>query len=698
MAGQANWSGGNFGRPLAEVRSIVAHLTAGWPRRQVVNTFVDRYIVPGTPRRGIGPQFHVSGDGSVFRLIDMPRRTGHGEFVNGWALGVETGNLGDVARPPSINWVAASGDAEDIPGAKLWITSRRPAHTEVSPAWWTTATYAGPAREAVGAGHMLFGEEVYRGWAMLARWLLEDQGLPRNFPLLPHETRVPVMRNSVPFRRIVLADERADMMIRAFVPAPINIAAASFNPPNVGTLQAQYAAAVAPAGGGLKLHNRAWRKLFEVYRGLHGHGFSGAILTGNHDHDCPGPLFDFHRLAREVWDWWWYPFDADGATTAPPRRPYRRFGPDTPLIEYFFDESEPARTARVAQGIHGNRASPTTFALDAASPVYALANGTLVAARFPPVGAGVSLAFALVRHEVFHHPLFPPIVVLGAPVPVPLPDAIDYGRAPSTVYSLYMHLGRPAGMSLDEVRDDNPDWLNRVLVRKKECDLGVAFFDDDPTHHAIPAAVWNSRPPGVPPRPTTLEGWRVDQAALGSFLDALRAGETAFTFGQPFTQPIRILLGDFLGESGVIRRSGATVTHGIRVETFSPSFVPPTFSLVEGQTGWNPPAGRPRPGLRYVSEWARALTVAETQALTAIGVNTAQLGWWQAVALAQHLDPSIPRDARLPFGGNVLHYQPIDFARWINDVTWKSEWPKYRAVDAAGVAVPRPARPRTRRI
>jgi N-acetylmuramoyl-L-alanine amidase len=699
MAGQANWPGNGFGQPMAEVRSMVAHLTEGWPRRETVSTFINRYTVPGTAKRGIGPQFQVTGDGTVFRLIDMPRITKHASFVNGWSIGVETNNLGTVGRPPNRNWEPASAEAEDIPGAKLWITSRRNAHTEVSPAWWTTAAYAGPARGAVGAGHMLFGEDVYRSWALLARWLMEEHRLPRNFPLLPHATRPGVMRASAPFRRIVLADQRADMMIRAFSAAPVNITPANFNAGNEAALQTQYNAAVAGAGGGLLEHNRAWRKLFDVYRGLHGHFFPGRLLVTHHDHDCPGPLFDFHRLAREVWDWWWYPFDFDApsATTAAPRRGYRKFTADSPLIEYFFDENEAVRTARVAAGIHGNRASPTTFSLDAASPIYALANGTLVAARFPPERAGVSLAFVLVRHEVFHRPLFPPLVVFGTPVPMG-PEAIDYGRAPSAVYTLYMHLGRPAGMSLDDVREDNPDWLNRVLIRKKECELGVAFYDDDPNHHGIAPAVWNNRPPGVPQRPTTLEGWRADDAALGGFLDALRAGGPAVTFGQPFTQPIRILLGDFLGESGVIRRSGATVTRGVRVEAFSPTFVPPTFSLVTGQTGWNPPAGRPRPCLPYVSEWARAPSAAEAQAMTAIGVDTAQLGWWQAVSLVQHLDPSVPRDARLPFAGPVFHYQPIDFARWINDVTWKSEWPKYKVVDAANVPVGRPARPQTRRV
>lgn len=695
-AGQAAWPAG-FGVRHAEVRSVVAHLTAGWPRRERVSLFIGRYV-RGEADPGVGTQFLISGDGTVHRFIDLPRVTWHATYVNGWSLGVETSNRGTEDPPPDPNWLPASSDPEDIPGAKLWITSARRAHDEVSPIWWTTATYSGPGAGAVGAGRMLFTEWQCRSWALLLRYISEEFGLPRNFPLLPHRTRAGMLRAAADFRRIVLADERAEMMKRAFAAAPINIAAASFEPANAATLQTQYGNAVIEGTGGFRDRNRAWIKYFDLYRGLHGHALSGALRAASNDKSaCPGIVFDYHRLARETWDWWWYPFDVDGATTAARRRGYRRFDADTPVLEYFWDESEAARNARVAQGIHGNRASPTTFALDAGSPVYALANGTLVAARFPPEGAGVSLAFALVRHEVFHARRFASVIVFGTEM---FPDSIDYGRPPSSVYTLYMHLGRPAGMSLEEVRDDNPDWLNRVLVRKKECDLGVAFYDDDdPPHHGIAAAVWNNRPPGVPRRPTTLEAWRADQAALGQFLDNLRAGQLATSSGQPWVQPIRILLGDFLGESGVIRRAGGVTTRGIRVETFSPTFVPPTFSLVTGQTGWNPPAGRPRPALSYISEWARVPTTAEQQAMTAIGVDPALLGWWQAVSLVQHLDPSLPRAARLPFAGPVIHYQPIDLARWINGVTWKSEWPKYRVTDAAGNAVtPAPARPRTRRV
>ena len=76
-----------------------------------------------------------------------------------------------------------------------------------------------------------------------------------------------------------------------------------------------------------------------------------------------------------------------------------------------------------------------------------------------------------------------------------------------------MHLGRPAGMSFDAVTDGNPDWLNRLLMRKIECELGVAYH----TAHPPPAAeadAWDYRPQG---RPSVLEGWTTDDPQLRGF-------------------------------------------------------------------------------------------------------------------------------------------------------------------------------------
>src|SRR5262249_14127782 len=87
-----------------------------------------------------------------------------------------------------------------------------------------------------------------------------------------------------------------------------------------------------------------WRAFFQnrphCFRGVISH-FINSTSTGNAAHGCPGPLLDWHRVAREVWDWWWYPFDfAVGGldlTLQPIRRPYQRARASTPLIEYYFD-------------------------------------------------------------------------------------------------------------------------------------------------------------------------------------------------------------------------------------------------------------------------------------------------------------------------------------------------------------------------
>lgn len=710
MGGAATWPGGSFGNRLAHVQTLVAHLTAGWPRRDGADTFVAQYIVPGTPKRGIGPQFYISGDGTVAKLIDLPRRTGHGEWINSWAIGVETGNLGDVAAPPTVQWEAASNAAEDAPGLKMWVTSRRPIQTEVLSTWWTTATYAGPGRGAIGADNMIFPEQVMQAWALLARYLLVELELPRNFPLLPHEQRSGMIDGAAAaakFRRTVLADERAEMVQRTVAAAPVNIPAVNFDAANAGALSTSYHAAIQPTTvGTIQRNNRAWRAWCETYRGLHGHGYAGSLLYdppqpphpphAHSEHDCPGPLFDFHRLAREVSDYWWYPFDVAGGTTAVPRRAYRRFQADTPLIEHYFDETEADRTARFSTGIHGALSSPDTFTLAPASPVYAMSNGELVAARFPAPGAGVSPAFTLVRHEIYHAQMFPSVVFMGEQL---FPETIDYGQAPESVYTLYMHLGRPAGMSFEDITDDNPDWLNRLLLRRKESTLGVAFYDGDPAHHGIAAGVWNNRPPGVPQRSTTLEGWRTDANVLDAFMTALSGGVAAFLPREGLSVSPRILLGDFLGESGVIRNAGGNVLHGVRVETFSRSFLAPSFSVIGSTGGWNPAPTLPLPQcVQYASEWARGHTAAERASLVAVGADPDDFPWWPLVVLAQHVDGTLPGADRLPLDGITFHYRPVDFAKWLNGVTWASEWPKYEVTDAAGTSVPRPARPRSRRV
>jgi hypothetical protein len=719
MRGQRSFRRG-LGRRMDRVDNVVVHLTAGWPRRARISVFTDRFTwtaacdnccaapLPrnGTDRKcGIGPQFFITYDGTTAVYLELPRKANHASWVNDWSLGVETGNLFRTGRPPrSSTWQAASPEQNDIPGARLWISGD---DEEVLPGWWTTTAFTGPSRGRVAEGTMLFSEWQYRAWAALARHLAEQFRLPRNFPLLPHAVREDLNTDSVKFRRMILADERAEVLLRIFAARPIDIPEDHFEESNAAALRSRYSALAVAQTSAIWAQNLAYRRFFEGddaqlrrnrvpgFRGFHGHGFSGAVDRPNDPKvDCPGPLFDFFRLAREVWDWWWYPFDAEAGSTHVARRGYRRWRGDTPLLEYYWDEAEATRSERRTEGIHGTGSSPATFRLEPASPVYALANGDLIAARFPAAGTGVSGAFALVRHEVFHLPR-----TAGPGPTAPGPGEIDFDRSPSYIYSLYYHLGRPEGMTFDAVHDGNPDWLNRVLIRKKECDLGVAFYGRS-NHGGIPQASWDSRPPGVPERPTTLEGWQEDQQALGTFLTALREGRTAVVQRGPRIQPIRIILGDLLGDSGVIRRQGGIDTHGVRVEVFSPSFSPPGFQQTD-TADWSPPRDATSPSLRYVSEWARATGVDDLQA---IGVDPEHTAWWWSVVPAMQGDTLLPAEARLPLSGVMFHVDPLDFMRWINEVTWRHEWPKYEVTDAAGNAVPvedaagNLRRPRSRRI
>jgi hypothetical protein len=729
-------AGGAAGARIADVKTMVVHETSGWPPRNNGHDMFMRAFVAANPSR-LTTQLYVSGDGTVLQGMQLPNGTQHAGFVNNRSLGSETGhgwgNYSDndhigpftttddtmVVNPlpppaphlikgpnfgalipltakPGNHWIPLSGIAtianaadDDLPGIRFFV--RHEAFTEVVIGIWTTARYAGPWRQPQRVPEMLFTEAQYRSWALLARWIAEEYLLPRNFSLLPHKTRTPgagtagnhgTLTDSATFSAIVLADEG---LSRA--PATFGLPAAPV-PPTAAALQAAYSQ---PLVGN---HNPRWQSMFDVYRGFHGHGYCGDPVNG--DHDCPGPMFDWHRFAREVWDWWWFPFDFD--TTSPnvavAARPYSlptRDG-DTPLKEYYWSTPAAVPLGRVHAGIFGARSAPQTFDLPQNSRVYALANGELIAARFPAETGQVSLAFMLVRHDVFHQlDARPPTPGAGAVLPV-FANRIDYDIAPTTVYSLYMHLGRPAGMSFDAVANANPDWLNRVLTRKKEAELGVAFRASA-AGAAIPVAKWNDRPPAaVGHRPTLAEAWAADNTGLTAFLHTLRAGDLAIVPLDADATSIRILLGDFMANAGVISRDHLSTHHGVRVELFSNALISTNFTLIDTTpaVGWAPQVGPATQAVRYGSEWARDPTAAEMPALQGAGVDTTLINWWSAVQLAT-LNARFPAGSALDAHGVVVHYDALTFMDWLNVRTWRSEWPKYRAVDPAGIpATPRP--------
>jgi hypothetical protein len=335
-----------------------------------------------------------------------------------------------------------------------------------------------------------------------------------------------------------------------------------------------------------------------------------------------------------------------------------------------------------------------------------------VAARYPLAGT-TSMAFVLVRHEIFHLRDLTGIArAFGADDPRSPWDGgfadigrLDYDTEPSTVYTLYMHLGRHNEMNFGQVDDHNPDWLNRVLIRMAECDLVLPPATPGRLHPQLNA--WSAdltQPPSeTGDRPTPLEAWQMDQADYRRFLTRLAAGEVAMA---PFRSlldttgltPVRVILGDYLGVAGVIRQQAGVPTLGVRVEVFSPGLLPDAFfTLVTGQTGWNPPPGVAHPVLLYQSEWARPPTLGEAALQQALGVDPTAVNWWDDVYVRQFWDVVTPHAAKLPPDGQVYHYEPIDFMQWINDLTWTSEWPKYR-VTAGPAPVARSAAPRSRRV
>ena len=101
---------------------------------------------------------------------------------------------------------------------------------------------------------------------------------------------------------------------------------------------------------------------------------------------------------------------------------------------------------------------------------------------------------------------------------------------------------------------------------------------------------------------------------------------------------------------------------------------------------------------QYQSEWSLDLSKASKayrDHLRAVGVDLDLVTWWPFVEQAMRNNPHITAADRLPKDGRVFHLEPFKFMRWINDITWKSEWPKYQ--QAAGQRLPAPPQPRSRR-
>ncbi len=777
----------HFRDGMDEVFTLMVHETDGWPSRNKVQGWVNGYT--HSPGNGVGPQTAIASDGTVTQIMEYPRVTWHAEFLNARSLGTETGHGGDARDeagnlatndpPPDIapdtsangavrhGWRALSNQDEDIPGAKLFCMDHHfDAPNEVLICWWssslyTTRTHADfliPARKPPGLPQnypvhinpvpphpslMVFSEAQYRSWSLLARFLCEAFLTPRNLALFPWITRSdnsrsPAAGGSPKFRQFVLADPNFTT-IRDDLTA--NVAGFNqniFDDANLAAFRQAFDQANVNANtitepifnlhNNNKALNKAWLYLFKSFRGVVGHGFAGAAVLD--DHDCPGPMFDWYRFARELYDWWWYPFDFDTnfASTAVPKRAILTPrsenraaldpGDETTLIEHFWENTphdgrpDPyqARVTRPPGGLLGQTASPDTFRLEANSPVYAMANGELVAARVLQPGAGVNMSFVLIRHEVFHkvdqsgtQQLLFQLGQGPAPANPASLGRIDYVAEPSAAYSLYMHLGGGDQVNFDEPTAANPTWLNRVLVRKKECDLAIGAGGAlNAALQAMPAAHFTVPPPPAAGRPDPLTLLRLDRDRLTTFMDHLRAGEVAPAparglFDNFGPTPIKVLLSDFLGVAGVTRVTNGAPALGVLVEVFSPILLDAVFfNDVPNKTGWDPGAVI-QPAIRYASEWGRVLTPQERAAVTATGADPALMRWWNDAIANLAFQVGLTIDQKLPIDATVYHYAPLDFVRWLNNVTWVSEWSKYRVKDGGANAV-RPDRPPVRRL
>jgi hypothetical protein len=139
-----------------------------------------------------------------------------------------------------------------------------------------------------------------------------------------------------------------------------------------------------------------------------------------------------------------------------------------------------------------------------------------------------------------------------------------------------------------------------------------------------------------------------DAASYQALIDELKLAHTVcFPLEHPLNATtVRVILGDFLGLAG---RPG---TVGVGISLFSLEELP-VPGRVHGTSTWS------------------------TQ------------DWWQAAANATLVEADPER--RLPLNGNVWRYPMLGFLKWLDNITWTSEWTKYR-VDGNRPDKPRPRR------
>ena len=654
-----------FGQVIANVQSVIIHETSGWPSYASSGSFrnlfrtIDYLAWIGAPvtghwkdRRGIGPQYFVDPSGTAFVLIGPQdlvgdaRLTWHGETMNLLSVGIENGDLGDSGVGPAANaagprWFRLSTDAQDLPGRKAFLLLHPDNSEDVGLIWIAQFPAAGSPlpryaesgdlANVAGWDNMIFTERHYRTLSLLCRLLAEQYGIPRNFLTLPYLSRAD-RGDPALYRTLLLGDQLRDSIAQ-----------------KLGTTTAVVQAGGVPYLTWYNGNPRAnWSRFFGAdpahlqvqdtpcFKGFLSHDVNGG-------HNCPGPFFDWHRLAREVWDWWWYPFDLDAAGAASAaHRPYRQARRDTRVRDYFWDATG---TAAQREALRLPQSVIDTYRLPAATPIHALANGVIVAARLSTRDPATD-GFLLVRHELFHRG------VRGR---------IDYDLAPTFVWTL-THPLRNAGFSIPAAPPavagalpaTNPDWLKRFIVRLRETELAVRFHDAHGGNLALRRG-WRHAPSGAGPRLTTGQEIERDAAAYRTVADTLTAGRVALLplESQTETTPVRVCLGDFLGFPGHIP---VVDVDAVRFEVFSLTQLPVPHAVRR-----------------------RVLPVEDNET------------WWADVTAAGRHETLDGAD--LPADGMVWHYWSSDFLAWANPITWASEWQKYDVTGPAGGPAPAPARP-----
>ncbi len=700
---------------VSGVNTISIHETSGWPAYEGASNMVSAFLclsdqtvwvqaTPPTPahwktdsrKRGVGPQYYIDGNGTVFALVGEfnlgaePRITIHTETVNATSIGIENGDAGDAAgiRPQNAAngpyWFRLStGQTEDMPGLAVFALLHPASdQADLGLIWFATQARGAAIPNYPGSGdtntiatryshwdNMIFTERDYRSLALLARLLAEQYGVPRNFCILPYSKGDSDGGDRDILRKLILADERQDMVARkcGLTAADIQNKTNAYTSQNNSTLWYRFFGVKPGASPAAELPG---------YRGFIAH----ALIASLGHFACPGPLFDWHRFSREVWDWWWYPFDLNIAVPAlyAQRRPYMQARGDTLLREYYYDAAEPGADFTTigdrfnALGVADLDASrgANHFAIHASTPIYAMANGVVVAARLTNPASAASPAYVLVRHEVFYR--------TNATT-----NAVDYDHTPAVVWSLTTYLNCTS-FNYTQISTDNPDWLNRLLLRLKECELAVTYKAAHPGDNANSAQyqgnatqfaydqrfqkAWNFAPTSTGPRPSSGTGIQDDATEYRRIVTDLQANNyVLFPLEKsPSITPVRVILGDFLGTCGTLPSNA----DGVQTQIFSKDLLPLPLPVPAQPSDPAPPAPQ-----------AQALAWANED-------------WWKK-ASATNRDEGTP-ERNLPANASVYSYSVTKFLDWINKITWQSEWRKYEVVDATATSVATPARPRTR--